>query len=298
MPILQILLVIFIIAWFLNFLDAVLGMGYGTTLAIILFLFNFEPDEIILPILISGIVGGFITSICNILFKNIDLKSKKSVELINIEIREPETEVDENIHFLIQRKKLSEDTKIVIIFSTCGVISAIIGAFLTTIMHDNFVFNTTLKIYVGCLVLMLGMITRFLKNKNFAFSLKKVAFIGLAAGLNKSISGGGFGPITMVGQMMIGREGKKTVSSTALSEAIISISGIITFIITGVLIQNYNMDLSLLPPLTLGSLLSSPFASYTTRKIKKDKLKKYISFTMVGLGLTLIIRTILVITIE
>ena len=195
------LLVVLGIAAVLNFLDASLGMGYGTTLTIILFLLDYNPDQIVLPILISGVIAGLTSSLFHIIFKNMEMKNEKSLRLVNISFEDQESvDLGEEIKISIESKKMSKDSKVVLVFTFCGIIAAIGGAYLSSLLYTNPLSNVIVKIYIGILVLVLGLLMILLKNKTMAFSFKKIIFIGCSAGFNKSISGGGFGPVAKIGR--------------------------------------------------------------------------------------------------
>ncbi|MFX0100900.1 MAG: sulfite exporter TauE/SafE family protein [Candidatus Hodarchaeota archaeon] len=287
---LEILLLVLIIAAVLNFLDASLGMGYGTTLTIILFLMGFRPDEVVFPILVSGVIAGFVSSLFHIIFKNLEVEGEKRLRLINISLDQYNQEIGENIKFSLESKSMSLDTKIILVFTICGIISAVLGAMLSTILYSIPESDLFIKIYIAILVLVLGIIILTFKGRTIKFAFSKIIIIGGLAGLNKSISGGGFGPIAVTGQMMVGREGKSAIASTSLSEAIISISGIVSYLLTNILLGGSAISYELIPWLTIGACITSPFASFTTKKLDKDKFKNYIAVGLIVLAGVILVR--------
>ena len=51
---------IVIIAFFAEYIDSTLGMGYGTTLTPLLILFGFEPLQVVPAVLLSELVTGLL----------------------------------------------------------------------------------------------------------------------------------------------------------------------------------------------------------------------------------------------
>ena len=59
-----------------------------------------------------------------------------------------------------------------------------------------------LKLYIGFLILIIGIFIVATLNKNYTFSWKRITILGLIASFNKGISGGGYGPVVMGGQLL------------------------------------------------------------------------------------------------
>ncbi|MHA1793775.1 MAG: TSUP family transporter [Promethearchaeota archaeon] len=286
------LIVILIIAALLNFLDGSLGMGYGTTLTIILFVLGYEPEQVVLPILVSGLIAGSLASLFHLLLKNVSLSSEKHFKIFSIDMADVPAGIGNDIRISIESRKLSLDTKIILVFTVFGVISAVIGAFFSTALYKFPLSAFIIKLYIGILVLVLGLILLLMKDKTMKFSFKKIVTLGLIAGFNKSVSGGGFGPIAVSGQMIAGREGKNAIASTSLSEAIISITGIVIYFLTDFILGGAIIDYTLIPFLTVGACITAPFASFATKKIDKDRFKKYIAIGLIILSVIIILKTI------
>ena len=60
--------------------------------------------------------------------------------------------------------------------------------------------------------------------------MEKIIFSGTIASFNKGMSGGGYGPIVTVGQILSGVEGKSAVGITSLAEGLTCLVGVITYI--------------------------------------------------------------------
>ncbi|MBN1160148.1 MAG: TSUP family transporter, partial [Candidatus Diapherotrites archaeon] len=111
------------------------------------------------------------------------------------------------------------------------------------------------------------------------FALWKLILIGSFASFNKTLTGGGYGPIVTSGQILSGVKPKEAVPITALSESLISLIAIAAYFGVGIFI-NVNLFLSLLT----GALLSIPFAAVFVKKIAVKNLTKIIGIATILLG--------------
>lgn len=71
-----IMIVIVIIAFFCEFIDSSLGMGYGTTLTPLLLLFGYEAIQIVPAVLLSEFITGKCSTGFHLLFRNMTLFSR------------------------------------------------------------------------------------------------------------------------------------------------------------------------------------------------------------------------------
>ncbi len=61
-----------------------------------------------------------------------------------------------------------------------------------------------LKLYIGILIALIGIVIIATINREYAFSWKKITILGMIASFNKGISGGGYGPVVVGGQLVSG----------------------------------------------------------------------------------------------
>jgi uncharacterized membrane protein YfcA len=117
------------------------------------------------------------------------------------------------------------------------------------------------------------------KTRN-AFSWKKIMGLGVLASFNKGISGGGYGPLIVSGQILSGVETKNSIGITALSEGATCFIGVITYFLVGA-----NVDWMLAPYLVIGSLISVPLSVYTVKRmpVKQFTLIIGVATTLLGL---------------
>lgn len=306
------IVIIIVLAFLCEFMDASLGMGYGTTLTPVL-LFFVEDIALIVPaVLLSEFITGIVSATFHIIFKNVQLGKKEKVkdptEGLNPNIIETQTvsiipnsinsiEIAENGNgFTESVGNLTRDTKIVLILAFFGILGAVCSSVISVIFHLNDAFNFSAKIYIGLMVIAMGIIILVLRNREQKFSYKKIVSLGVIAGFNKGLSGGGYGPITVSGQILSGREGRSAIASTSVSETLVCFVGVLAYIITNIIIMNRG-DLAITweylefaPYLIIGAVISAPLAALTTKKVKAKWLKIAVGWGTIVLGIFSIIR--------
>jgi uncharacterized membrane protein YfcA len=244
------LLVICVTAFISEYLDSGLGMGYGTALAPILIIIGYNPLQIVPAILISQLITDITACLFHHNCSNVDLRIK------------------------------SDDFKIA---SLLGLVSSA-GVIISVILALKLA-SWIITFYIGVLVLAMGILIIFSINRPIRFSWPKITGISFLAAFNKGISGGGYGPLVMGGQILSGVNAKNAVGITAFAEAITCFIGFIAYLIAGKFI-----DWKLTGLLIASAILAVPFAALTVRKIPTDKLKKYAGILMAILGLLTILK--------
>ena len=157
--------------------------------------------------------------------------------------------------------------------SVAGVISAVFIA-----VHLP---KLWIKLYIGILVLAMGIVILCCYNRKFRFSWKKIAGLGVLASFNKGISGGGYGPVVTSGQILAGMDGKSAVGITSLAEGITCAVGIMSYI----LISRKPLDLTLAPFIVSGAVLSVPFSVKSVKRMTEKRLKLCIAGLTIILGI-------------
>lgn len=112
--------------------------------------------------------------------------------------------------------------------------------------------------------------------------------IGLFAAFNKGLSGGGYGPIVTAGQIMSGVAEKSAVSITSLSEALVSLTAVFTFILV-----RGSLDWVLACCLVLSASLSAPVAAFIVKRTESGRVKILIGVATFLLGLATILKATL-----
>ena len=239
-----------------EFIDASMGMMYGTILSPVLIIAGFEPVLVVPSILLSQALGGFTASIFHQRLRNVNL----ALKTINPKVIAKK--LSELGYIESFKRGTTKDFKVSLCVVSLGIVATIIAALIAISIP-----KAALKTYIGILVVAMGII--LLLGPEFKFSWKKMVAVGVLSSFNKGISGGGFGPVVTSGQIIAGRDGKSSIGATTFAEAPICIVGFLTFLITKGL-----ADWSLVIFLSIGALLGAPFGALLTSKIKSEKRLK------------------------
>lgn len=263
------LIAVFIISLCAEYMDATIGMGYGTTLTPILLLVGFSPLQIVPAILLSQFISGIFASFLHQGAGNVFFDFKNDTE----------NKIVKRLGKLGYLPR-SNASKVVMVL----VISSIIGVFISIIIALNLpVFY--LKLYIGIMIVAMGLIIILKHETNAQFSWKKIIGLGVLASFNKGISGGGYGPLIVSGQILSGVETKKSIGITALAEGVTCFIGVITYFIVGT-----DVDWLLAPYLVIGSLISVPLSVYTVKRMPIKKFTLIIGFATTLLGIFSLIK--------
>ncbi|HUT82698.1 MAG TPA: sulfite exporter TauE/SafE family protein [Candidatus Bathyarchaeia archaeon] len=312
-----ILILVGFLALICEFMDSSLGMGYGTTLTPILLFMGFEASQIVPAVLVSEFFTGFISAGFHALFKNMSLGRTKAIAK-DIPLTQSRVSTEPNVElvastgsgvfipvketFMDKLKSFTIDSKVVFVLTLFGILGTIISSSISVVFGFNSIFKFGVKVYIGVMVFFMGVLILAFRKKNMKFSFKRVTAIGALAGFNKGISGGGYGPLTVSGQILSGREGRNAIASTSLSEGIICFVGVLTYIITNLVTTHINgepLDIGsfgLAPYLIIGGILSTPLAAFTTKAVNNRWLKMSVGVMTVIMGLFSLLYTILTFT--
>jgi len=246
-------IIIVILAFLLEIVDASLGMGYGTILTPVLLMLGFDPLEVVPAVLISQLAGDFLAAFFHHEFKNINLSIG------------------------------SKDMKVALTLALLSLTGAIIAVTVAVNLPKLY-----LNLYIGLLVAILGFMVLITRNRNYDFSWLRLLVLGLLAAFNKGISGGGYGPIVTSGQIVTGIDARSAIGITSLAEGIVSIVSVIMYMLLGT-----GIDWSLSLPLTIGVALSTPVAAFIVSKAGNRKIRLAIGIFTLLLGLMTILKVFL-----
>ena len=226
-------------------IDIVFGMGFGLTMTPILFLMGYPPHEIVPALLFSSLIGNSLSPIFHHKLKNVDFSLCSK-------------------HFNMS-----------MVIGILGVVGSFIGASVSIGISDFF-----LGLYIGLLIVTLGLFLLLNKKLSASFSWLKLFFIGFFGSFNKGISGSGFGPIVTTGMIIMNINEKVAVSIQTFSELFVSIAGFLTFLLAG-----SQISWNLLMPLAIGVAFSTPLAALVVNKFESKKLRTGIALATVVLGI-------------
>lgn len=270
-------LFIVVLAFFAEYLDSSLGMGYGTSLTPILLLIGFEPLQVVPAILFSELLTGFLAGFTHHAFGNVDFRPK-TLNILEIVRAFKNDGVVTSL-----RTNLPRSLKVVFLLSVLSVIGTVFAVFVAVNLPKFY-----LKLFIGAIILGVGIVLLCTTNKEFGFSWKKITLLGLVASFNKGISGGGYGPIVVGGQLISGIDGKSAIAITSVAEGCTCLVGVLTYLAT------MNMvDWVLAPYLVIGALISVPISGFTVKSLNMKTMKTAISFFTVALGFVTILNVII-----
>ncbi len=247
---LAVLCALALLAFFCEWIDSSIGMGYGTILSPVLVMFFSDlPKEVTMPaIFVSQACGGLIAAYCH--------------------------HGHGHISFAHVDGKLSPDAKLTLWITGLGMIAAGCAAYFGAVFFSK----EGLSIWIGAIVLLMGILLLF------GFTPKhaqwKMVGVGLVSALNKGLTGGGFGPLVTGGQLVSGGESKKAVSITTAAEGPICIVAALIYWAT-----NGISGIDVMIALTIGSVLASRLGAFTTKKLaEKLPLTEIIASALIILG--------------
>lgn len=250
-----------------EYMDASLGMGYGTTLTPVLLIMGFAPLAVVPAVLIGQLAGGIVGGVAHTRLGNISLDFRQ------------DRSVKKRLRWLGYLPR-SSDAKVVFILALCGIIGALIGVF-TAINISKIALST----YIGVMVLVIGIVILIKRSREGVISWKGLTAVGLVSAFNKGISGGGYGPLVTGGQIISGAGAKSSVGNTTVAEVVVCLVGFITYLLTGEIFW------LLAAATSIGSIIAAPFAAMTVKKVNSQKLKVAIGVITVVLGIFSLLKT-------
>ena len=170
-----------------------------------------------------------------------------------------------------------------LLLASCSVVGTVAAVFVAVNISKFW-----LKLYIGLLVLTMGIVILVCLKREFKFSWKKITFLGLIASFNKGMSGGGYGPVVTGGQILSGVEGKSAVGITSLAEGLTCLVGVITYM----LVSRNPLDWRLAPWIIIGAVLSVPLSAKSVKIINTKTLKLAIAILTIILGTVTVIKTL------
>lgn len=246
MPLIELSLLIIVFAFICEYVDSSLGMGYGTTLTPLLLIMGYNPLQIVPAVLLSELITGLAAGFLHHKAKNVNLKVG------------------------------TKDFKIAMVMAVCSIFGSLVAVFVALNVPALYV-----KLYIGILVLSMGIIVLATLSRTFKFSWKKITSLGLFAAFNKGISGGGYGPLVTGGQIISGVNAKNAIGITSLAEGLTCLVGVATYLV----FTDHSIEWDLAPSLVIGAVLSVPLAAWTVRRFGAGHLKLIVGIATLILGL-------------
>lgn len=243
-----VLLLLVLAAFLCEVIDSSVGMGYGTILSPALILCGYEPGVVVPAILITQAIGGLLAALFHHHYHNMDLRGG------------------------------SRDFWIAILVSGLGILASAVAALVSLSLPKEVV--TT---YIGILITLMGVF--LLTGKKYQFSWGKMVLVAVLSAFNKSISGGGFGPVVTAGQVVSGQGARNAIGVTTFAEAPICVVGFAVYLFSG------SVDWTIIGALGIGAALAAPCGPYLTRMMNSPKVIPILGLLIAILGvLTLVLK--------
>jgi len=246
------LLAITVAAFGCEFVDSAFGMGFGTILTPLLLVAGFSPTEAVSTVLLSELLTGF------------------GAALFHAK--------DDNVSFARGSTHLSAG----ILLSIGGVLGVFIGA--------PVFFKASARIltlFIGAIIVLSGVAILYCLDHSFRYRRSGVFALSTLAAFNKTLSGGGYGPLMTSGQLLVGVEAKAAAAITSLSEGVTCLTASAIFVASR---GHYNLGL-LIAVLT-GSLLAVPLATGSVRRLNERTVRKAIGVATLLLGCWTVLKTL------
>lgn len=249
---LSVVILIIIVSFVAQFLNTAFGEGFGTIVVPAFILLGFDPIEVVPSLLFVQVFTGILSAIFHHRSGNVD--------------------------FSMDGKSF----KIAMVLTFFSIIGGGSAAFLAVNLSQYMV-----KIYVGLVAFLMGILVFIFRNKKIEFSWLKINFLGFFASFNKGISGGGYGPIITSGQILSGLDSKSSVSISSFTEAMTCLMALLVY-----LLRIKVIDFMPVLPLLVGSSLAIPLAVQLVKRSDGKKHVIAIGLITVSLGLATLIKVL------
>jgi uncharacterized membrane protein YfcA len=259
------------------YLDLTVGMGYGTILTPILLSLGFGPMEVVPVVLLSQLVCGLLGGFFHHREGNVDLRPSTARLFRISEMVRPSR------YLKMFKETVPSDLKIALLLSACGVVGAVTAVVVAVSLPKSWV-----RLYIGCLVLAMGVLVLVCINARLRFSWYRIVLLGVVASFNKAISGGGYGPVVTSGQILSGVESKSAVGITAFARALTCLVGVAAYLFA----SSRLVDWRLAPWVVGGAVFAVPLSARSTRIVNMKWLKLAMAVITIVVGAVTITGTL------
>lgn len=235
-----------------EFVDATIGMGYGTALTPALLILGYPVHVIVPAVVLSQIAGNCAAGFFHHRVGNTDF------------LRD-------------QRVLLSA-----LLLGGVGLAMSVVAVLIATRSSPRFA-----SAAVAVIVLTVGVFLLLGSRFQLRFSWRKLTILGAVAAFNKAFTGGGYGPLVCGGQIINGTKVKSAVAASTIASAIVCVSAVVAYLVSGTAIE-----LSVLGPLTVGAVLSTPVGAMALRGLPEPRVRRVMSVVVIILGLLALLKVV------
>lgn len=239
------------VAFFGEYIDSSLGMGYGTVLTPVLLILGYSPLEVVPCLLLSETLSGLFGGLLHHRLGNVDLRWGTNANVT---------------------------TLVLVGLSVVGAAGAVVVAVQLPPLW--------VKLYVGTMIVAVSLFLLLGRRALRAYSWRRILPLGVVAAFNKGISGGGYGPLVTGGQVLLGVDEKSAIGTTTVSEGLVSLVALTLYLI----LQGGAFDWSLGVPLIVGAMLSVPAATWTVRILPPETFRPMMGWATLFLGTLLLVK--------
>ncbi|HAU38789.1 MAG TPA: hypothetical protein DCX07_13865 [Phycisphaerales bacterium] len=246
-------LVLLLLAIGCEFVDATIGMGYGTILTPVLLLLGFPIRQIIPGVVLSQLMGNISASF---------------------------------FHHRVGNADFLRDSKVRNTALVMGGVGMLVAA--ATVWVSLQISAFLLRAAVAGVLLCLGVFLVIGGRFNLTFRWRNVIGLAFVAAFNKAFTGGGYGPLVCGGQVLVGIHPRSAVAITAVAEALVCLATIGTYVVAG-----QNVSLTMLLPLTIGSILVTPVSAATLRRLSPTFARRLMGLAVGIMGMVALLKMVL-----
>ncbi|ELZ12555.1 hypothetical protein C479_04142 [Halovivax asiaticus JCM 14624] len=246
---------IVVVAFVFQTTDSAAGMGFGTAIAPLLFVFGYTPLQVVPVLVMAQTIAGLVAGLVH-------------------------HDVDNVTFSLCPANDETKLLSLLAVTSLVGVAGATVLTYFALELPDSFV-----RTYVSILVVLMGLVglLRVKVRTRMTYRPRRLVGFALLAGVNKGIGGGGYGPVVTLGQIFSGVYEKSAVAITTLAEGIASFVGSIAFL--GLIYYGVPVDLQLLPSIFAGGFLAAIVGPYLVRVVPNTVWRYVIPLYAFGIGI-------------
>ncbi len=248
-------IVLAVAAFALQYFSGSIGMGYGTILAPLLVIAGFDVKEVVPAVVISQLLGNTLLSVLHHRWGNADFSWG------------------------------SKDSLAGLMLGAAGGVGAFTAAALIPAVPEDF-----LKAYMAAMMASLGIAVLVRSRRKASFKrggLGKLAALSAFASFNKGLTGGGFGPLVTAGQVILGSDPKSAVAITSFAELIAGVVAACVYVYVGL------TSLTIILPLTAGTIASAPLTAFTVKKVSGKALSAGIGYGMIFLSAAVTLKALM-----
>jgi len=236
-------------------LDAAAGMGFGTTLAPLLFILGYDPLQVTPVLLVTQTLTGVVSGGVHHTVRNVSFSFRP----------------------------LNDATKLMVLFAVAGSAGSVVSIASTYVLFS--IPTRYIETYVMLLVIAMGLLglVRNLIPTETAYTPRRLTAFAVLAGVNKGIGGGGYGPVITLGQILSGVYEKSATAIASLAESVVSFVGVVAFLV--IASRGVGLDVGLFPSIIAGSFVAAIVAPYLVRVVPNRVWSYLIPLYAFGIGL-------------